>query len=257
MTRAHREADDETSPRAGRRPGAAGGGRHARGPGVRGRTHSPHRDRPPAAGRDQGTTDSAPEARRPDAGAEHSRRERRRVRERPHRMDAWVGAGGRRGWTAGRRRDTVPGGLHQQAGRRCRRACARVPRAAVARPGHQHLPDVVEAAGQRIHGTAESDAEAPLVAHRRRHGLRVPRIRGRGSGPDAPAAARWRAAGEFRSRPRRHPGRHALAIRRRGIRDRAARDPGRHEEAVRRRASRARPRAGRHVAQHLRPAAAR
>ena len=91
-------------------------------------------------------------------------------------------------------------------------------------------------------------------------GVTVSGFRGYAGGrkcSDAPAGAQRRQAGELRSRARRHPGRHTLAIRRRRIFDRAARHRGHHQEAVRRRAARAGPRAARHVTQHLRPAAAR
>ncbi|MBA3642397.1 MAG: beta-lactamase family protein, partial [Acidobacteria bacterium] len=70
-------------------------------------------------------------------------------------MDARLGHGGRRGRTTGRGGYAVPGRVDQQTGRGCGGAGAGLARAHVARPGHQHLPDVREASRERVHGETE------------------------------------------------------------------------------------------------------
>ena len=134
---------------------------------------------------------------------------------------------------------------------------ARRGRQALARQGHQRVPQGLEDPGERPDEEDAGDARDAALPHRRPDGPRVSRLRGRREGADGDRGPRRRGPGQFGADPRGPCARHAVPVLGRRIHDRAARDDGRDGPVVSAPARGAGVEAARDDAEHVRPAASR
>ncbi len=158
---------------------------------------------------------------------------------------------------AGHDGHAVSGRLDQQDGRGHGVDESRSERAVRARSGRQHHPEIVEAAGRRIHeGTPRHPAQ-PDESHVR-HGrrLRISRLQPGRAAADAAADPRRAGAVQSQAGPARASAAHGLQVLRRRRDDSTARVDGCCRPAVRRYRARLGPHTDRHDQQHVRAAAA-
>ena len=197
------------------------------------------------------------DARRADEALPRARAFRGRVPGLPDRVGEGLWIRRRDGGSEGDRRDALPGGLGQQAGRGDGRAQARRGGQALARQGRQRVPQELEDPRERPDEEDAGHARDAALPHRRADGPRLPRLRGRREGADGGRGARRGGPGQLGPDPRRSRPGHAVPVLGRRLHDRAAGDDGRDGPDLPEAARGAGVEAARDDAEHVRSAASR